>query len=301
MTVLNRQSKIGFIGSGRVAGNLAAALIDQGYNVEAVSSQNDTSARELARNLSGVTAYSSNQSLVDECDVVFVTVPDDVIESVVTDMSWSAGHGVVHCSGSRTLDCLKAAVGKGAMVASFHPLQTFPTAIPSMTRLQGIGFAVTGNSGLVNWLQQIIVSFGGINLAISDDSRSIYHASAVMACGYVVTALQHSLKIWERLGVSNEMALAALMPLMRTTMDNVQEYGVNAAATGPIVRGDINTIEEHLERLREMDTDILEFYAFLGKHGIRCNGSVKLAGTTNQRVDDLLCSYLNRVNHSIEA
>ena len=301
MIDLDQQSKVGFIGSGRVAGNLAAAFIDQGYNVVAVSSKNDASARDLARKLSGVTAYSSNQTLVDECDVVFVTVPDDVIESVVTELSWPSGHGVVHCSGSRTLDCLGTAVTQGAMVASFHPLQTFPTAIASMTRLQGTGFAVTGNSGLVNWLHEIIVSFGGIKLAISDDSRSIYHASAVMACGYVVTALQHSLKIWERLDISNEIALAALMPLMRTTMDNIQEYGVNAAVTGPIVRGDINTIEGHLQSLREIDVDILEFYAFLGKHAIRCNDSVKLAETPNQQMGDLLKSYLNEVTHSVEA
>ena len=301
MIILDRQSKIGFIGCGRIAGNLATALIDQGYNVEAISSRDNVSARNLALRLAGATAYSSNQEVVNACDVVFVTVPDDAIESTVTALSWQKAQGVVHCAGSRTLSCLDTAAAQGTRVASFHPLQTFPTAISSGDQLRGVGFAVTGNAELVRWLGEVISSFGGIKLAIHDDVRAIYHAAAVMTCGYMVTALQHSLKLWESLDVSSEIALAALMPLMRTTLDNVESYGVNEALTGPIVRGDINTIEGHLESLKDINKDVLEFYAVMGKHAIRCNDSSKLDESSSQQIDDLLSSYLKRVGHSIEA
>ena len=296
MTLLDQQLKIGFIGAGRVAGNLAASFIERGYAVAAVSSKNDASAKALAQKLPSITSHTSNQSVVDECDVVFVVVPDDAIASTVTALVWSKGHGVVHCSGAKTLECLDGAASQGARVASFHPLQSFPHSIDPITRLEGIGFAMTGDPRLVNWLQGVVVSVGGIKLAINDDVRSLYHASAVMVCGYILTALQHSLKMWEKFDVSTEDALRALIPLMRTTIDNAEKYGVQRAVTGPIARGDISTVEGHLESLQGIDGDLLEFYAFLGKHTVRCSDiDVEFGGDLKQKVTDLLCAHLKGV------
>jgi predicted short-subunit dehydrogenase-like oxidoreductase (DUF2520 family) len=301
MTLLDRQSKIGFIGAGRIAGHLAASFIENGYTVAAISSKNDVSAKALARELPSITPQTSNQNVVNECDVIFVTVPDDAIASTVTALSWSKEHGVVHCSGARTLECLEGAASQGAMVASFHPLQTFPSSIEPVMRLEGVGFAMTGDPRLVNWLQGIVASVGGIKLSISDDVRSLYHASAVMVCGYMITLLQHSLKLWEQLGVATEDALRALIPLMRTTIDNVEKHGVQRAVTGPIARGDISTVEGHLESLQAIDGDLLEFYAFLGKHTVRCNDiDVEVSGELKQRVADLLCAHLKSTGQSIQ-
>jgi len=293
MTLWSQQSKIGFIGSGKVAGNLAANFIEKGYVVAAVSSKNNTSARALAQRLPSIISYTSNQSVVNECDVVFVAVPDDAIASSVSGLSWAKRHGVVHCSGARTLECLDGAARQGAMVASFHPLQTFVNSIAPPTQLEGIGFAVAGDTRLVEWLQEVVISVGGIKLFIKDEMRSLYHASAVMVCGYMLTALHHSLKLWEQLGVTNEIALKVLIPLMRATMDNAERDGLQRAITGPIARRDTSTIEGHLESLQEFDGDLLEFYAFLGKHSVRCTDiDVELDSKLKQRVDDLMCSYL---------
>jgi len=296
VTLLDQHLKIGFIGAGRVAGNLAASFLERGYAVAAVSSKNDASAKALAQKFPGTTSYASNQSVVDECDVVFVVVPDDAIASTVAALVWSKEHGVVHCSGARTLECLDGAADQGAMVASFHPLQTFPDSVDPITRLEGIGVAVTGDPRLVDWLQDVVVSVGGVKLSINDDVRSLYHASAVMVCGYMLTALQHALKLWEQLNVSNEDALKALIPLMRATIDNAERYGVQESVTGPIVRGDVSTVEGHLESLQGLDGDSLEFYAFLGRHSVRCNETnVELAANIKHQIDDLLRAHLKSV------
>ena len=89
MTLLDQQLKIGFIGAGRVAGNLAASFIERGYAVAAVSSKNDASAKALAQKLPSITSHTSNQSVVDECDVVFVVVLKLIQPHAVEDQSLS--------------------------------------------------------------------------------------------------------------------------------------------------------------------------------------------------------------------
>ena len=246
MTLLSQQSKIGFIGSGKVAGNLAANFIEKGYVVAAVSSKNNTSARALAQRLPSIISYTSNQSVVNECDVVFVAVPDDAIASSVSGLSWAKRHGVVHCSGARTLECLDGAARQGAMVASFHPLQTFVNSIAPPTQLEGIGFAVAGDTRLVEWLQEVVISVGGIKLFIKDEMRSLYHASAVMACGLLAGLVGLAAEMWEPLGIDRDEALKRLIPLIRSTVDSLDQQGLPLAITGPFVRGDVETVKSHL-------------------------------------------------------
>ena len=126
----DKRPAVGFIGAGALGTTLAVALSSAGWNVEAVASRSYASALRLARLISGCTAQVEPQAVVDQCRIVFLTVPDDVITQVASSLNWPAGRGVAHCSGAGTTELLSPAATAGALCGSFHPLQTF-TSLPT--------------------------------------------------------------------------------------------------------------------------------------------------------------------------
>jgi len=92
----------------------------------------------------------------------------------------------------------------------------------------------------------------------------LYHASAVMSCGYVATLLEAACALWEAMGFSREEAVNALLPLTRGTLDNVESQGARGAATGPITRGDTGTVRRHLAALSERAPMVVPLYCQVG-------------------------------------
>ena len=184
---------VGFIGAGALGTTLALALSAAGWNVEAVASRSYASALRLARLISGCSAESEPQAVVDRCRIVFLTVPDDVITQVVSSLDWPADLGVVHCSGAGTTELLSPAATAGALSGSFHPLQTFTSlltdkdasvlAAVAQARLEGVTFAVEGSGWLRETLDAMASDLGGRTIEVEPADRPLYHASAVMSCG----------------------------------------------------------------------------------------------------------------------
>lgn len=252
------QVRLAFAGAGRLAAVLAPALEQAGYSVAAVASRSAAHGEQLAQRLAGCRVVPLD-GLAEQADVIFLTVPDSAIGAVSAEVRWRAGSAAVHCSGAAGLDVLQAAASAGAAVGSFHPLQSF--AAGAEAPLAGVTVAI---EGLEDVLASMARALGCRPLSLPPGLKPLYHASATLASNYLVTLLGQAARLWQPLGCSESEALAALLPLVRTTVDNVERLGAAGALTGPIARGDGDTVRRHLAALGVHAPDLLPMYRELG-------------------------------------
>lgn len=263
---------IGFIGAGKVGTALAALLHARGVNVRAVAGRSMSSSRRMAMSarLEPGTA-TSRAATVAHSNIVFLTVPDDAIGPLCLEIAalggWREGQGVVHCSGALPSNVLQPARDMGAMIASFHPLQTFASLEAAVQHMPGSTFAIEGDSPLVEQLDTLARVLDGVAIHLTAAQKTLYHAAAVIASNYTVTlaALASELLVSQGIAPDDATALRYLMPLLRGTIDNLESLGLPDALTGPIARGDAGTVARHLAALDESAPELARVYRDLGK------------------------------------
>jgi predicted short-subunit dehydrogenase-like oxidoreductase (DUF2520 family) len=275
--------KTGFIGAGTTGTALAVRLSEKGWPVVGVSSRTLSSAQKLARLLPDCRAYHTGQELADIAELVLITTPDDVIAQVCSEVHWRKGQSVLHCSGGHSVDILAPAKKLGAAVGAFHPLQTFADADRAIANLPGSTFALEAEEPLLSTLKELSSLLDGSWVELKPGDKVLYHAAAVFACNYLVTLVQLALDLWKDFGVSSEEATRALLPLLRGTLNNIDNIGLPHCLTGPVARGDSGTIERHLRVLGARNPCLLNAYRELGLQTI----PIALAkGKVNQRKTD---------------
>jgi len=208
--------------------------------------------------------YDNPQDVADNTDFVFVTTPDDAIPVVVNEVRWHSGQYVVHCSGADSLDVLEPARIVGAQVGSFHPLQTFAGIQKAIDNLPGSTFALEAEGTLLDILKEMAVKLEGHWIKLRSGDKAAYHTAAVMSCNYLVTLVKLSTDLWQSFGISREQAIQALLPLLKGTINNLENLGIPKALTGPIARGDVGTVQIHLNTLKETAPAIIPAYCELG-------------------------------------
>ena len=256
--------KTGFIGAGTTGTALAVRLSEKGWPMVGVSSRSLSSAQKLASRLSNCQAYHTTQELADVAEMIFITTPDDVIAQVCSEVHWHKGQSVLHCSGAHSVDILEPAKRLGAAVGSFHPLQTFADVDQAIANLPGSTFAVEAEGPLLSTLKELTHLLNGNWVKLGSGDKVLYHAAAVFACNYLVTLVKLALDLWRDFGVSSEEATRALLPLLRGTLNNIENVGLPNCLTGPVARGDLGTIERHLRALDARNPSLLTTYKELG-------------------------------------
>jgi predicted short-subunit dehydrogenase-like oxidoreductase (DUF2520 family) len=256
--------KLGFIGAGTVGTALAIKLNSRNYPVVAVASRSQASAGNLAERVKGCSAVSSSQDVADAAELVFITTPDDTIASVAAQVDWHRGQGVVHCCGAESTDILTPARKSGARTGAFHPLQTFASVEKALENIPGSTVAIEAEPPLLETLKDIATALGGRWIELKAGDRVVYHASAVIACNYLVTLEKLATDLWQTFNVPRQQAVQALLPLIRGTIRNIETVGIPDCLTGPIARGDIGTVKKHLDALEKAAPDLLSTYRELG-------------------------------------
>ncbi len=254
---------IGFVGAGVLGSGLALALSAAGWRVNAIASRTHASAEGAASLIDGCAALESAQRVADACDLVFITTPDSAISEVAGSVRWRQDQGVTHCCGAASTELLASAQDTGAAVGAMHPFQTFAAiAGPDQAaeRLQGVTFAVAATGWLEEFLPKLAASLGGSGIAIPEGMRPLYHASAVLSCGYLATLLDAAVGLWASMGFTEEDGVRAAAPLARATIDAIERQGPANAVTGPVVRGDAETVAAHLELLSQHAAHLLPLY-----------------------------------------
>ncbi len=256
--------KLGFIGAGTVGTALAARLSQSGYPVVAVASRSQASAQKLSDAVGYCPIFDSNQAAADNAELIFITTPDDAIAPVVSEIKWRPGQSVVHCSGADSVAILEPAQKAGAQVGAFHPLQTFASVEQAMENMPGSTFALEAEEPLLAMLKEMATALGGNWVVLKASDKVLYHASAVIACNYLVTLVKMASDLWQSFGVPPQKATQALLPLLRGTLHNIETIGIPNCLTGPIARGDIGTINKHLDALSQTAPHLLPSYRELG-------------------------------------
>ena len=189
--------------------------------------------------------------------MIFLTVPDDAVAEVAASLAQlgariPANVAFVHASGALELGALAPLRGRHS-VGSFHPLRSFPEPGPPRA-FRGIVIGVDASSeSLRRVLHHLARDLGAQPKKVDDPQRAVYHAAAVFASNYVVALLAEAVGLLERSGWTETEAVQGLVPLAEGAIDNVRKRGPVAALTGPIRRGDAETVRRHLVALAELD------------------------------------------------
>lgn len=252
--------RIGILGAGRVGQTLALAFGAADLRVRAVHSRSAASRQALLALLPGTPVAASAQALVDGCDWVFLTVSDDAIEPVCTGLAWRAGQRVLHCSGATPLAALNTAAAQGALVGGFHPLQMFVNPRLAFEGLAGCTVGIAGDAPVRAELEVLAQRLGCRARPVSEALRGLYHASAYYVGPFLIALLAEASAIWRELGADEEQALAALLPLLRGTLDAVGDGGLARGMGGCVARGDLGTVWRHLRALDGWDADAGRLY-----------------------------------------
>ena len=256
--------RTGFIGAGTTGTALAVRLSQKGCPVVAVSSRTLSSAQKLASLVPNCQICHTAQEVADAAELVFITTPDDTIAQVCGEVQWHAGQNVMHCSGAHSVDILEPARKLRAAVGSFHPLQTFADVDQAIENLPGSTFSLEAEEPLLSTLKELTLLLNSNWVELEPGDKVLYHAAAVFTCNYLVTLVKLALDLWRDFGVSSKEATRALLPLLKGTINNIENIGLPDCLTGPIARGDLGTIVRHLSALEARSPALLSTYKELG-------------------------------------
>lgn len=250
---LSAKPRVTIVGAGNLANALALSLREVGYEIEQIVSRGQSAsmrrARQLAREV-GASAVSASRAHI-KSDVVWFCVPDASIaaaaESLAESADWT-GRVALHSSGALASDELAVLRSQGAAIASVHPLMTFvPGSRPS---LAGIPFAIEGDSAAVGVTRRILKSLGGRAYSIRKEDKSAYHAWSTFASPLLTALLVTSEHVAAAAGIKREAAKKMILPMLRQTVANYAAFDAARAFSGPIIRGDLETVNRHLRALR---------------------------------------------------
>jgi predicted short-subunit dehydrogenase-like oxidoreductase (DUF2520 family) len=176
---------------------------------------------------------------------------------------------VAHTSGATSVAVLRPCEQAGAVTLAFHPLQTFSDPASGSTRFGGTAIAVTPGRGgtdspgaLLGFALAEIL--GSQPFLLAESERSLYHAAATIACNYLVTLEHHAQQLFVEAGLPSADALRVFLPLVKSTLENIEREGTVEALTGPLSRADVRTVSAHLAALRDEAPHLLPVYRALG-------------------------------------
>jgi predicted short-subunit dehydrogenase-like oxidoreductase (DUF2520 family) len=217
--------------------------------------------------------------------VLILAVPDAALSEVAHDLAAAGqappGCAALHLSGAVSTDVLAPLHGVGYAVGSMHPLQSVADPWQSGDRLIGATFSLAGEPAALNAARRLVSELAGEAIVVPYTLRVPYHAGAVFASNYLVALLAAAVRLLGEAGVDEPAALRALVPLARGTLDNIAHIGIRGALTGPIARGDVDTVRLHLVRLSAEDRSL---YSALGLEALRL---ARAAGLDARRAEEL--------------
>jgi predicted short-subunit dehydrogenase-like oxidoreductase (DUF2520 family) len=263
------------VGAGAVATTLAGTLRQAGVPVLGLWGRRPDAARAAAA-VAGVAAFSpAPPDLLLEAEVVIVAVKDDAIGAVASQLCATGlvgeRHVLLHCAGATAAATAFApVVGKVAGVGTMHPLRAIASAqeiVRTRGAMRGTVFGVEGDARGLAAAQILVRAIGGTPLAVDGATMGRYHAAAAIASNFAVAVLDAAVELLVSGGVDRAAALAALAPLAQGAIANAAARGPADGLTGPIRRGDVGTVERHLDAVAH-DPELALLYRVLGRRAL---------------------------------
>jgi len=264
---------VAIIGCGKLGTALGVALARCGYFLCGLSSRSISSAQALADAVGrNVIVSDKPWEATIQADIVFITTPDDhiqsVCQSIIDQGGFQNGSVIFHCSGSLPSTILSEVCREGVSTGSIHPVQSFSGGRYDSNPFDGITMSVEGDRQAVDTALPIVTDLNAAPLAISTAGKIAYHAAAVVASNYLVAIVELDHTLMGYADVPPKKAFEVLEPLMLGTLKNIADKGPIDALTGPISRGDVRTIASHLAAIGVEDVEVLKLYKTLAKRTI---------------------------------
>ncbi|MFH1861932.1 MAG: Rossmann-like and DUF2520 domain-containing protein [bacterium] len=265
-TALNTNPSIGIIGAGAVGSALARSLKQAGFNLTSVIDKRAAAAKVLCEEL-GIQRCGTDIGQIEKgTQLVLICVPDSELSKVDAALAKHLPRlqpGMcVHTSGALPGVILETLHTLGIPTGSIHPLQTF-SSVNSSPSLKGIYFALEGNEQVVELLTSLVVKLEGNPITLPQGGKALYHAAAVFASNFIPVLLREAVDLLNSAGIPLHQGREMLKPLMELSLKNCFGQGEVQALTGPVVRGDAETVQLHLDALAEQHPNKVILYRIL--------------------------------------
>jgi predicted short-subunit dehydrogenase-like oxidoreductase (DUF2520 family) len=262
--------RIAMVGAGNLAGALAVALRESGYEIVEIIARGSAASLQKARRLArevGASAVAVAKAQV-LAEIIWFCVPDGAIAGAAASLAAADWKNKValHSSGALTSDELALLRERGAAVASVHPLMTFVQG--SRPPLAGVPFAIEGSSKAVRAARAIVRELQGQPFTIRKDQKQAYHAWGMFASPLLTALLAVTERVAGAAGVNRKAARQRMLPILNRTLANYARLGAPQSFSGPIARGDAATVEKHLKILLPIP-DAREVYVALACTALR--------------------------------
>ncbi|MCX0277245.1 DUF2520 domain-containing protein [Nocardia zapadnayensis] len=242
---------VGIVGCGKVGAVIGRALRAAGHAVVGVTATSEASRDRAEAMLPGVPVLDI-ETVVERAELVLFTVSDDVLGELVSGLAalgrFKPGQIIMHCAGRFGTEVLGPAARAGAITIALHPSLSFTGTSMDLPRLQEATIAVTAARTVLPIGQALVVEMGAEPIVVAEADRPLYHAAIAHASNHTVAVVGQALEVLAGLGVDD--APRVLASLLRASVDNTLQSGPGAL-TGPVSRGDVDTVRAHLEALSE--------------------------------------------------
>ena len=275
-TKRKEKPEVSIIGAGRLGTTLAVALAGKGYSIRSLVARRRSSARQAASLLDGdVQALAVKQlDSLRPAGLFLITTPDDQIANLAAQLAridaTKRKPAALHTSGALSAEALAPLRDRGWHTGSIHPLISVSDAPEDGTALEGAFWSVEGDKTALRVGRAIVRDLGGKSFSIRSEDKPLYHAAAVMSAGNVVALFDVALEMLVQCGLTRGAAQKILLPLIASTVRNLETKEPVDALTGTFARGDVETVKRHLKALSKTGlADAKELYRLLGARSLK--------------------------------
>jgi len=263
---------VSIVGAGTVGTAIGTLLASKGYDIKGVVATSMESAADSVSQIGAGTPGTDAVEAAKQAEWVFIATPDDKVGRVCKEMAREGAfrHGplVAHFSGALGSGVLAPAKEQGARVLSVHPLQSLASVEQAVRNLPGSYISIEGDAEAAEEGAELIEALGGRKVVIPTEHKVLYHAGAAVASNFLVAVVDFAAAIYGKLGMERREAVEAVMPLITGTVNNIGRVGVPDALTGPIARGDVETVRSHIKALESDMPEGLGLYKELGRYTV---------------------------------
>ncbi|MCS7229259.1 MAG: DUF2520 domain-containing protein [Candidatus Kryptonium sp.] len=290
---------IAIVGAGRV-GTLIAKFLSEiiGHRIIAVISRSDDSLQRFLKRIKSDVASKSISDLPAEVEVIFITTPDSAIKESAEKISDLKNLNfknlvVYHASGVLTSDVLSRLHQLGAEVGSLHPVYSVSHFDYSLDEIRKVKFTLEGSRKIYDITKWIFYNFDSNIFPLEKSQKILYHIACVFASNYMISLLHAIDEILSRANLNFDNRF--LTPLIDVSLRNASEVGPVNALTGPIERGDIETVKLHLDELKDKFPEILPLYSSLAIEAVRIAFKKKsISMNLASQMLNLVSSYIGK-------
>jgi len=261
--------KVSIIGTGRLGGALALALAKKGYSIENLFARQRETAEKIAAHINPKPRVSSliEAETLAGSEIIFIVTQDSEIETVARSLAGKLSNKpfVFHTSGSLSSRVLRSLSADAGAVGSIHPLVSVSDSFLGAERFRDVFFCLEGDRQAAALAEKIVGDLQGKSFTVETRFKTLYHAAALTAAGHLTALVSIAVEMLAACGLSEEKAQEILLPLIKSTVENLETQTPSAALTGTFARADAATMKKHLAAIKEaVAPELLDVYLQLG-------------------------------------